>query len=71
MALTSSSGIEFPTSSVRSSLKVKIPLLRSAEYIWLTMFFRVSGPRKLRNTSYFQRRVREEEDAIATSFDED
>lgn len=65
MALMSLSGIESPFSIVRSSLKVKIPLLQSAEYRWLTMFLRVSSPRKLMNTSYVQIGVKEDEDAIA------
>ena len=67
MALMSSSEIESPSSILWSSLKVRIPLLWSAQYKWLTMFLRVSFPRKLRNTSYFQKRVEEEEeeDAIA------
>ena len=58
----SSGEIDFPLSSFSSSLKVKMPFCFKAKYKWSVKLFRVSLPLKLRNTSYFHRGVKEEDD---------
>ena len=62
IAFESSSEIDFPLSSFSSSLKVKMPFCFKAKYRWSVKLFRVSLPLKLRNTSYFHRGVKEEDD---------
>ena len=53
--------MDFPLLSSSSSLKVIMPFCFKAAYRWSVKFLQVASPVKLRNTSYFHRRVEEED----------
>ena len=62
IAFKSFGEIDFPLSSFSSSLKVKMPFYFKAKYKWSIKPLRVSSPLKLRNISYVQQGVKEEDD---------
>ena len=62
IAFESTGEIDFPLSSLSSSLKVKMPFCFNVVYRWSVKALRVSSPLKLRNTSYFHWGVKDLED---------
>ena len=62
IAFKSSVEIDFPFSSFSSSLKAKLPFCFKAAHKWSVKPLRVSLPLKLRNTSYVNPGVEDDED---------